>query len=213
MINYITPAWKGLTNRDESGLYFELIRKSFAHSNVRLEIKFGPLNRALLLVKNGKCDLAGATDKTFGDDVLYAHHPIYRSETMALFERHRLKNWNGMKTILANPRRCAGSQVMGAQIGGTIHEVNSRTQALQMLLRNRVDYYIDDGWTINGILGTTTEVHGIEGEKVDPALLKRLRSNYVAKYARGRQLQALYHKGNAIPISPEFYEPFNEADT
>lgn len=206
VLRYHTGSWEGITNKDGTGLYHEIIKRIFTKENIYLEVSYLPVKRALMNVSSGAADMTGASNKADPGQVR-ATHPIWISQSSAMFDKTHLSFWKGYETIKRFENRTVSSYGMGRHIGANIHEVSTRNQALQMLLDGRMDYYADDKETLTSLLRGNTEIIGFEEHQAD-ASVDFDRSKYVIRTIaentaymvfsnteRGRRYRDIFDKG------------------
>ncbi len=206
IVRHHTPAWSAITNADGSGLYHQIFMEVFAYSNVQVKAVYLPLLRALSDVEQGKADMAGGIglgDKRF----LYASHPIYQSRVSAFFNKKLLEDWQGLVTIKQYEDQTVLSVGMGKLINIKGFEVNSRYQALNMLLRKRALYYVDATELFEGLYQGDYGKHfnGEQGSQhhvsFDPTQYTYRSISDVSAYIvfqkseRGQKIKALYESG------------------
>lgn len=179
-LRFHTGSWTGITNEDGTGLYHEILQRIYAPHGIEVEVTYFPVKRALMNVANGDADMAGATNKA-DQGQIRAKHPIWVSMNCALFEKNRLSEWNGLQTIEENRGRVVSSYGMGRMVGVKIHEVTTRTQALNMMLDGRMDYYADTQETLTKLLAGDTTVIGFEEGKQPGEMPHFKRSLYVVR--------------------------------
>lgn len=162
IIRYHTGEWNGLTNRDDTGLYHEIVQKIFESKGYTIEVEYYPFSRALMNVSLGRADMSGAATK---DESAYitAKYPIWESRNSALFHINYLSSWQGLDSLKANPKGSVATPGISAIIGVDLYEVASRNQALNMVLEGRKKYYVDDHTTLAKLKGGDKNVVGFEG--------------------------------------------------
>ncbi|MFW6241724.1 MAG: hypothetical protein ACOC98_14105, partial [Thermodesulfobacteriota bacterium] len=55
-IHIITPEWEGQTNKDGTGLFFEIVRGACEPAGIQVVYRFAPWKRCQETVKKGKAD-------------------------------------------------------------------------------------------------------------------------------------------------------------
>jgi polar amino acid transport system substrate-binding protein len=145
-VRYAVPVWKNFTNDDATGVYPEMLSEIFKAKNLELKIITAPLHRAVAMVKSGEADMVGGVEtSTLGSELVFSKYPIYSDSISALFKKDRLKDWKGLETIKAQATVSAGPSQMRASLGGNIpiQELNYRDQCIQMLIADRIHYYVE----------------------------------------------------------------------
>ncbi len=222
IVRHHTPEWSALTNPDGSGLYHQVFKEIFAYSNVQVKAAYFPLLRALSHVELGKADMAGGIglgDKRF----FYAVHPVYQSRVSAFFNIKRVKNWQGLETIKQFEDQTVVSVGMGKLINIKGFEVNSRMQALNMVLRKRALFYVDATELFEGLYLGDYSKHfdNLEGTAshapFDPAQYTHRSISDVSVYMvfqkseRGQKIKTLFEAGfKALYESGRLLEIYQE---
>ncbi|MCP4352277.1 MAG: hypothetical protein GY795_43015, partial [Desulfobacterales bacterium] len=95
-INIVTPSWKAQTNRDGTGLYFDIVRSVYEPVNIKMEYNFVPWARAEKMIKGKKADaMLCASEKK---DRLTPKYPMIVENISALFRKENIK-WEGLKSL------------------------------------------------------------------------------------------------------------------
>ncbi|MGL1863572.1 MAG: transporter substrate-binding domain-containing protein [Pseudodesulfovibrio sp.] len=162
ILRYHTAEWNGLTNRDGTGLYHEIVQKIFESKGYTIEVEYYPFSRGLMNVSLGGADMSGAAAK---DESAYitAIYPIWESRNSALFRIDHLSSWQGLDSLKANPKTSVATPGIDAIIGVDLYEVATRNQALNMVLEGRKKYYVDDYATLAKLKAGDKNVVGFEG--------------------------------------------------
>lgn len=160
-LRYHTAEWRGLTNRDGSGLYHEVVRMIFAARGMDVEATYFPFKRTLLNIQQGLADIAGATNVN-EPGILLSRHPIWVTRISAFFHKSHLKGWKGADTLSASPGSGVAPPGMDDLVGLDLYEVPTRKQALGMVLEGRMDYYVDEYAVLQGIESNGARLFGLE---------------------------------------------------
>lgn len=160
VIRYHATEWEGLTNKDGTGLYHEILNAVFKRNGFRIDITYFPFRRTILNVSMGEADIAGATVVT-EPHVLTARHPIWESRISVLFHKQKLANWNGIETLASGTT--VSPPTFSSIVKVELHEVATRDQALNMLLTGRMEYFVDEHETLSNLKSGKKNVMGFEG--------------------------------------------------
>lgn len=144
-IKVITPAWATLTNKDGTGLYFDLVRKIFEPAGIKVYYEIAPWKRAKKKITSGESDFMLAAYLTKDNpDYLYPENPMDVDYTIAIFLKDKIK-WKAQETLK--------NKTVVWKRGYNYHnyldvpvkwsEVNESEQAWNMVKKNRVDFYLD----------------------------------------------------------------------
>jgi hypothetical protein len=141
LVLHFTPEWEGLTNKDGSGLFHEIIANALPSKTIK--VSYTPIQRALSWVKAGKGDVTGTITKT-DLEFHYSRYPVWKVEIAALFHQRLLPTFRGIETIEQVDAVVGFGPGFEHIMGKKVAEVASREQAAYMLENDRLDYYIDD---------------------------------------------------------------------
>lgn len=96
-IHIVTPEWEGQTNKDGSGLFFELVRKVYEPSCIKMTYEIVPWKRAEKMINGEKADAMLSARKRKGR--LTTKYPMFVEHTAALFRKDNIKEWKGTDTL------------------------------------------------------------------------------------------------------------------
>ncbi|MFG1526925.1 transporter substrate-binding domain-containing protein [Halobacteriovorax sp. FRX-2] len=148
-IEISTPKWDGFTNKDGSGLYFELVKKAYSLSNIKVNYTFVPWPRAVKYVnENHKDAMLGAYNSD--EESIYPNFPIDVEYTLVIYKKNTLKDWQGVESL-------KGKEVYWVR-GYNYHEyiktkldwreLQDTNQGLKLLEKGRIKFFIDSNNTL-----------------------------------------------------------------
>lgn len=159
-INVITESWEGATNKDGTGLYFDLIKTIYEPVGIKLVFKIAPYERAIYQVMNKTMDAWVASYEDEVEGAIYPKLHLDYDIVSALFKRDKFPEWQGLPSLtnkqLAWIRGYGYEQYL--KVPSKWREINSRASALAMLHLNRIDAFIDADAELTRV---------IEAEKLD----------------------------------------------
>jgi len=150
-IRVITPEWEGQTNKDGTGLFFDILRAVYTPSGIKMEFTLAPWKRCRVHVNSGLADAMLAVWKNHADeqDQLTPRYPIFVEEVIAVFKKASLISWEGIHTL--DYKRAVwmrgydyhkSSAMEGIQLAFR-NEVDSYQEAWRQLNLDRIDFYIE----------------------------------------------------------------------
>ena len=148
-IEVVTPAWEGITNRDGTGLYFELLQMIYEPVGIEVAIEFVPWVRAVKRVDSKSSDAMLGSYNTV--DALFSRYPLDTEYTAVVYKTDSVEKWNGVNTI----ENKAVVWVRGYNyhkylpVKVKYHEVNRSEQGWKMLVLGRVDFFMNSLNAIN----------------------------------------------------------------
>ncbi len=220
-IKIITPEWDGQTNRDGTGLFFDIVRAVYNPARVKVEFRFAPFKRCQATVSAAKADAMLCVWKTHASELkqLTPRYPIFVERTAVIFKNASMFSWQGLHTM--DYKRAAwlrgynyhrDKEMASVQLAQW-YEVDSHEEAWQQLNMDRFDFYIDALIDLNAY---------IKSNKVDMHLYQKevLWSNesFMAfsdtKRSRAlieifdREIQKLVKSGELARIYEKWDQPF-----
>jgi len=150
-IRIITPEWEGQTNRDGSGLFFDILRAVYTPSGIQVKFTLAPWKRCRISVNSSRSDAMLAVWKNHAkaQNQLTPLYPIFVEEVTAVFKKASLLSWQGIHTL--DYRRVVwmrgydyhNSSAMKGLQAAQLYEVDSHEDAWRQLNLDRTDIYID----------------------------------------------------------------------
>lgn len=140
-----SPSWKGFTSRDGQGLYHDLMRAIYEPGGETVRHLEVPAKRGLIMVREGQADIFTCRAETV-DRLQMAALPMYEGEYHALFRTTAFPHWDGVRSM-ANMRvvwRLGYYEPKDFPVPIKHSEVLSGVEALQKVIREGADFYIDD---------------------------------------------------------------------
>lgn len=142
----VSENWDTYTNKDGSGLYFDIVRMIYEPLGIKVKIKIYPYNRSSKMVERKLAD-AWLGSYIYEED--YALYPKYffdKDIVTAMFKKERFPNFKGIKS-LENREVCwIRGYGMDEYIDINLkkHERNDRKSILLSLEKDRFDIFLDD---------------------------------------------------------------------
>lgn len=209
-VNIVTEEWENCSNADFSGLYFDVIRAVFEPEKISLSIKIEPYARTIDDVTAKKADMMIGAYKGELTSVIYPKWHLSSDDVTACLVKGSIKSWNGEKSLegkrVAWMREYDYDKYIPVKMNLTV--VDKRENAFNLLLKNRIDVFIDNRYDI----GATIEEMGLGSEQFDVRLVKYL-NLYVcfADTEKGKALAAIWDANmeklvKANKIKPIFEE-------
>ncbi len=148
-INIVTPEWKGATNKDETGLYIELLHKIYDPVGIKVKYEFVPWMRAVNYIDTKAADAMLGSYKTV--DAFFPNYPLDTEYTAVVHKKDTVDKWNGEKTIedksVVWVRGYNYHKYLNVDVDYL--EVSKSDQGWKMLMADRTDYFMDSLDLIN----------------------------------------------------------------
>jgi polar amino acid transport system substrate-binding protein len=215
-IRWSTESWESYTNKDNSGLYHDIVRAAF--DGHQLEVTYMPWKRSLLNVKNGTADMTGAT--SFVDDYIASRYAVLATPVSILFDKRKITYTDLQslrKYVAVWPSPYEDELILSSNkafIRG--FSVQERETAYKLLVSGRADYFLDtkglhQAWleTIDKELIATPQTPNYQLVDISRLDLFMIFSDN----ARGQRLKDIFDKGMAKLIQRgqllEIYKKYN----
>jgi len=199
VITVASEAWEDNTNKDGTGLYWDIIRKVYEMDNIQLKIRIVPYARSVHMVKVNKAD---AWVASYIDEETFVVYPKWHFDAdivSALFQKDKFPDWKGVQSLTHKTvgwvRGYDYDQYIDIKMN--IDELNSRDSALAMLQKNRIDVLLDALVEIKNELKKKDKLEKIGFDIQNYRIEQLLQLNlYLAftKNDRGKQLMAIWDK-------------------
>jgi len=97
-ISIVTPQWDGQTNKDGTGLFFEIARNIYESEGIKITYDFFPWKRSKRMVSFTEADAMFCMWKKEAADekLLIPKYPMSIEYTGVLFKKERIRNWEGI---------------------------------------------------------------------------------------------------------------------
>jgi len=145
-IHIVTPPWPDQTNKDGTGLFFDIVRKVYEPVGIKMKYEIVPWKRAEKMIGSNKAD--AMVDVLRINAVITPKHPMNVIPEYVVFKKERGKKWEGIKSLELG--RTAWFR--GYDLHKTPHlkgiklkwiEIDQYATAWKMLEKERIDFYID----------------------------------------------------------------------
>lgn len=145
-INIVTPEFKDQTNKDGSGLFFDLIRKVYEPSGIKMTYEIMPWKRAEMMISQKKADAMLCARKL--KERLTTKYPMFVEHTAVIFRKDNIKNWIGFDTLKdKNVVWIRGYDfhldMRLKHLNMNWHEVDTHDQVWKLINAGRYDFYMD----------------------------------------------------------------------
>jgi polar amino acid transport system substrate-binding protein len=143
-IRLITSEWPGYTNKDGTGLYFDVIKAVYEPEGIQIKFELVPWKRAQAMVKKTADAIVGETIMP-EEDYLYPQWPIDIEELTVMFKKGKAAEWKGEASL----ENKTVSWIRGydfqtfLNVNMTIREIDDLRSGLLMLENDRIDFLVD----------------------------------------------------------------------
>jgi len=200
------PSWDRFTNKDGHGLYHDIIKQVFW--GYKVKHLYTPSVQANSMVALGRADIR-LCDTEVMEPLVLARYPMYENDFFAVYLQEKVALWNGDLSLKG--KRIVWREGYYSQSDFSepvsFQEVRSGESALQMIVLDRADFYIDDLNLINQSFESIGKIldpkeFGVEKvgtRKYFPVFANTAKGEYLRKYYETR-IERLYKDGSLQQI-------------
>lgn len=145
-IQIVTPEWPGQTNKDGTGLFFDIVRSVYEPAGIKMEYRIVPWKRGEKMLASKKAD--AMLDVLSYKEINRGKYPMNVLFMGVAFKKGKVANWHGPKTIankkvvwLRGYNHHNHPNLKGIKLNW--REVDLRKEAWGLLNKGRVDFYIE----------------------------------------------------------------------
>lgn len=190
-VDIVTAHWPRFVNRDESGLFVDIIRLVYGRQGVHAKFRIFPYPRTVQMVKEGRADAWIGSHERQYDFPLYPKWPFHMSREMVLFRKDSPTPFASIESL--RERRVGWMRNFNLDRYITepvkLTEVDSFASGVQMLDAGRIDFLIHPRL----LLDDDMQAAKIDASKYEIAIALRL-GLYLAfaDTARGAALRDIW---------------------
>jgi len=145
-ITVISESWAGATNRDGSGLYWDIVQKVYEPLGYTVVKKNASYTKSVEAVRMDQADLWLGSYKDEKAFALYPRFHFDQAVILAVFHSELFEQWKGQKSLeglkVAWIRGYDYSKYLSAKV--ISQEVNELANGLKLLKSERIDVFIDN---------------------------------------------------------------------
>lgn len=137
--------WTNATNRDGTGLYWDIFRAVYEPVGVKTKFIIQSYNGSVRLVKKNRVDAAVGIYPDLIRGALFSQYPFVKDYVLVLFKKEKLNQWNGQESLqnkkVAWIKGYSYDEFLEVPI--IKKELNKRENILRQLDRDQIDFYMD----------------------------------------------------------------------
>lgn len=143
-VSVVSESWEECTNKDGTGLYFDMARRIFEPAGYKVVCKIYPYSRAVKYVQDGFEDCVPGPYAGDYNDVVYPKYPIASDIITAFYLKQSGLKWLGDDSL----RKGRFAWIRGYDyqksfsVPMTFFEVNDIEHAIKFMASKRVDYFL-----------------------------------------------------------------------
>ncbi|NJL58376.1 MAG: transporter substrate-binding domain-containing protein [Desulfobacteraceae bacterium] len=158
VIHIATPEYKDQTNKDGTGLYFDIVRGVYEPEGIKMTFEIVPWKRAEKMLEDKQADaMVSAIRKK---ERLTPKYPMFMEYLAAFFKKETVGEWKGIQSL--NNRTaiwmrgydCHEDERLKGITFKKWDEIDDYETGLKLIEKGRHDFFIDALVDINGYLKT-----------------------------------------------------------
>ena len=142
----VSESWEGYTNKDGSGLYFDIARMIYEPMGIEVKTKTYPYKRSSMMVDRKVADMWLGSYIDEEDYALYPKYHFDREILTAMFKKEKYPNFIDKKSLINIDvcwiRGYNLDEYLNVKV--KVNERNDRTTILNALEKDRYDFLLDD---------------------------------------------------------------------
>jgi polar amino acid transport system substrate-binding protein len=137
--------WTNATNRDGTGLYWDIFRAVYEPVGIKTKFIIQSFNGSVSLVLKNRVDAAVGIYPAMIDGALFSRYPFVKDYVLVLFKKNLVKQWNGQQTLQNKKVAWISGYAYDKYLEVPVvkEELNRREDILRRLDQNRVDFFMD----------------------------------------------------------------------
>lgn len=183
--------WTNATNRDGTGLYWDILRAVFEPVGIKTKFIIQSYGGSVRLVKKNRVDAAVGIYPERIPGTLFSQYPLIKDYVLVLFKKSKLRQWNGQESLLNKNVAWIKGYAYDEYLEVPVikKEFDNRDHILRRLDDDQVDFFLDTRNDMESVLNRgIVEVSRYTVETI----LELDRYLVFADSRRGRQLRKIF---------------------
>lgn len=190
-IKIVTEEWEDCTNADGSGIYFDIVREVYEKNGYKLEVSVMPYIQAKKRVQAGESDMVLGVYEGEETGVIFPKYHFSSDDVTVLYLKEgSYKNEKSLENKNVGWIRGYSFEKY-IKINMNIQKLDERESGVNMLVKKRLDYFIDNIYDIE----STIEDLKLDSSKFETKLIKFLNLYpCFANNEKGKTLSKIWDK-------------------
>ncbi len=148
--------WANATNRDGTGLYWDIVRAVYEPVGIKTKFVTRTYNGSINLIKKNRVDAAVGIYPEQFQDGLFSRYPFIRDYILVLFKRNRLSQWTGQESLKHQQVAWIKGYAYDHFLEVPVHkrEFSRRETILRRLDKDQIDFFMDTRNNMESVLNT-----------------------------------------------------------
>jgi polar amino acid transport system substrate-binding protein len=146
--------WTNATNRDGTGLYWDIFRAIYEPVGIKTKFIIQSYNGSVKLVKKNRVDAAVGIYPDLIQGALFSQFPFVKDYVLVLFKKNELNQWNGQESL--QNKRVAWIKGYSydeyLEVPVIKREFSSRDEILRRLDYDQLDFFLDTRNNMESVL-------------------------------------------------------------
>lgn len=153
-ILFASEEWTDATNRDGTGLYWDIFRAVYEPAGVKVNFIIRSYEGSINLVTTNKADAVVGSYKDEIKGMLYSNDAFDADSIVALFKKGTVSNWQGKESLKGKTVAYVKGYSIAQYLGVPVEqkEFDTRENILQVLDKGRVDFYLENEDDLDQVL-------------------------------------------------------------
>ena len=143
--NVVSDEWETCTEKDGSGMYFDLMRAIYEPLGIKVEFKLMPYARTVFTVKEKKADAFTASYLNEQEWAVYPKNWFDLDIVLAIFPKGKYKEFKGQSSLEGKKVAWLREFTLDKYLKVKVEhrEVNNRQSGFALLDAGKIDFWID----------------------------------------------------------------------
>ncbi len=150
----VSEEWTNATNRDGTGLYWDIFRAVYEPAGIKTRFIIRPYSRSVRLVRQNRADALVGAYPALIKGALFPRYPFDKDLIFALFDKRWRARWQGQASLegkkVAWIKSLAFDEYL--QVPVIKKEFKSRKTILQLLDKKEIDFFLDSHNDLEAVL-------------------------------------------------------------
>ncbi len=137
--------WTNATNRDGTGLYWDIFRAVYEPVGIKTKFIIQSYNGSVRLVKKNRVDAAVGIYPDLIQGALFSQYPFVKDYVLVLFKKNKIDQWNGQESLqnkkVAWIKGYSYDEYLEVPVNK--REFSIRDNILRQLDNDQVDFFLD----------------------------------------------------------------------
>ena len=142
------------TNRDGTGLYWDIFRAVYGSMGIKTKIIIQSYNGSVSLVKQHKADAAVGIYPETIRSAMHSRYPFVKDYVLVLFKKNRFSQWDGQQTLINRKVAWMKGYAYDKYLEVPVikKEFHTREVILRRLDRDQIDFFMDTRNDVESVL-------------------------------------------------------------